>query len=66
MSVYVLALVIPACKAHPFHTTLYFHVWPVWLYHTFYELSHKCHDFGKKLIIIIMLKKRGLGVLPVP
>ena len=37
----------PACRElAPYH-----HLWPVWLYHIFYTLSHKRHDFrGKKII----------------
>jgi len=37
----------PACRElAPYH-----HLWPVWLYHIFYTLSHKRHDFrGKKLL----------------
>ena len=42
-----------ACEARLFCSALYCHVWPVWLYHIFYALAHKRHDFRKKKLLNI-------------
>ena len=49
MSVCLYACIIyPACRLHLFCAPLYCHLWPVWLYHNFLQLTHKRHDFRQK------------------
>jgi hypothetical protein len=39
------------CKSHIFCSILYRHLWPVWLYHSFFTLYRTRNDFRKQNIL---------------
>ena len=43
----------PACKSRLFCSVLYFHLWPVWLYHISPHALINGTIFGKKVLYII-------------